>query len=404
MGKATRKSEVVNVSQQAEQPQHADHHVAPTDGTEKRSRKFPLTLHRTGQYCKKIRGKVYYFGKDKREALRQYHLHASALHAGRGKQPDPDTALTIKDLCNLYLDYQNKQLAGKQIRWAHFCDQKRYLAVFLAYIGPDTPVGDVITLTLQNFRSKLIDDGLAADTINNRLRAIRAVYNWARDNEILEKTPNLRAIKGMKVKSVERQTFTPEQIRAIIALAGAQMRAMILLGLNCGFGCTDCAEMRWDHLNLDERRVHYPRGKTEVERHLSLWPETVEALKAVPRRGELVFYTKYGNPWVQKDTPGKYPDRALSKEFKKLLRKAKTATEKGTGFYSLRRTAATIAAQTGDAFAVQGILAHTDLTMASKYVQRQKLTRQTEHAIEHTREWLGLNGATPEQSNPAPGE
>jgi len=34
-----------------------------------RSDKFPLTLHPTGQYCKKVKGKIYYFGSDRKEAL-----------------------------------------------------------------------------------------------------------------------------------------------------------------------------------------------------------------------------------------------------------------------------------------------------------------------------------------------
>jgi integrase len=184
---------------------------------------------------------------------------------------------------------------------------------------------------------------------------------------------------------VERQTFTPDEIRELFDHAGVQMRAMILLGLNCGFGCTDCAELRWDHLNLDESRVNFPRGKTGVQRNFTLWRETVEALRAVPVRGDLVFYTRQGHPWVRQTT-GKSPDSPLSKEFFKLMRKAKIATRKGTGFYSLRRTAATIAAETGDVFAVQGILGHADLKMASTYVQNT--TPQTDRAINHTHEWL----------------
>jgi hypothetical protein len=33
------------------------------------SDKFPLTLHPTGQYCKKIKGKIHYFGGDKKQAI-----------------------------------------------------------------------------------------------------------------------------------------------------------------------------------------------------------------------------------------------------------------------------------------------------------------------------------------------
>ena len=33
----------------------------PNNRRKTRSDKFPLTLHKTGQYCKKIKGRLYYF-------------------------------------------------------------------------------------------------------------------------------------------------------------------------------------------------------------------------------------------------------------------------------------------------------------------------------------------------------
>ncbi len=44
-----------------------------------RSDKFPLTFHPTGQYCKKVKGKMYYFGSDKKEALQRYLDQATYL-------------------------------------------------------------------------------------------------------------------------------------------------------------------------------------------------------------------------------------------------------------------------------------------------------------------------------------
>ena len=50
-----------------------------------RSDKFPLTLHPTGQYCKKIKGKLYYFGSAKKKALENY-LEQAILHIGKGSK------------------------------------------------------------------------------------------------------------------------------------------------------------------------------------------------------------------------------------------------------------------------------------------------------------------------------
>jgi len=64
---------------------------------------------------------------------------------------------------------------------------------------------------------------------------------------------------------------------------------------------------------------------------------------------------------------------------------------KGTGFYTLQRTAATIAARSGDPFAVQRLLGHANLKMATRYVQ--DVSKQTDRVIENSREYV-IQGKT----------
>jgi len=58
----------------------------------------------------------------------------------------------------------------------------------------------------------------------------------------------------------------------------------------------------------------------------------------------------------------------------------------GAGFYVLRRMAATMAARPGDPFAVQRLLGHADLTMATRYVQ--DVSKQTDRVIENSRKYV----------------
>ena len=70
-----------------------------------RSDKSPFTLHLTGQYCKKIKGKLYYFGTDKTKALQQYLEQATYLHSGKMTKPSSVNNMSSKTLCNLYLGF-----------------------------------------------------------------------------------------------------------------------------------------------------------------------------------------------------------------------------------------------------------------------------------------------------------
>jgi len=370
-----------------------------TNKRKTRSDKFPLTLHKTGQFCKKIKGKLYYFGIDKKLALQRYLEQASYLHSGKVIPPDKeDNDLSIRYLCNLYLEHQQSKAETGQIKTRHIYDQTLLLRDFVKFVGPNRITADISTMDIQNYIRKQISAKKSANTINNKIAAIKAMYNWALDNEVIGNSPNLKVINKITKIKQEKLTFTMEQIQKILKVADIQMKAMILLGLNCGFGCTDCSELKWCNINFDNSRIFYPRGKTGISRNLVLWPETVEALKDIPKNGELIFHTARGNSWVRAiEGFDKYGNKkftkedAVSKQFSKLLKKADIKTEKGMGFYTLRRTAATLAARSGDPFAVQKLLGHADLKMASVYVQ--DVSEQTDRVINNTRKLILQDGS-----------
>jgi len=362
----------------------------PNSKRKTRSDKFPLTLHPTGQFCKKIKGKLHYFGTDKQQALQRYLEQAADLHAGRRPKSNSSGRFTLKTLCNLYLEHQEARVLAGEIKLRQLYDQTLLLRGFVKYFGPNQMVSDVSTVDLQNFRAALIKKGKST---NNYISAIKAMYNWAADNEVIDTIPNLKAIKKVPKTKGKKPILTPTQIKKLLEYANPQMKAMIWMGLNCGFGCTDCAELLWENLDLNTGRVNFARTKTGMGRNLPLWKETVKCLKAIPRINKRVLNTNQGDKWVcvkqKRATDGTIKlisYNGISTEFSKLLKKAGIKTEKGTGFYTLRRTAATLAAKSGDPFAVQRLLGHADLRMATTYVQ--DISEQTDRVINNSRQFI----------------
>jgi hypothetical protein len=54
-----------------------------------------------------------------------------------------------------------------------------------------------------------------------------------------------RAKQGLRL-------FSAEEIRRLLANAETQMKAMVFLGINAGFGNADCGHLPLSALNLDE--------------------------------------------------------------------------------------------------------------------------------------------------------
>jgi integrase len=193
-----------------------------------------------------------------------------------------------------------------------------------------------------------------------------------------------------------------------------QLKAMILLGVNCGFGNNDCATLPIAALDLDGGWIVFPRPKTGIERRCPLWPETAQAIRGVIEKrkaphdsahDELLFLTKYRRPWF---TEGR-PSSALSYEFRKLLQRIDSKTAKaaeesseeapakiygpGKSFYTLRHCFQTVSDELGDYIATKRIMGHADGSISDSYRERfpdERLRKVTDHV--HT--WLfGKGGA-----------
>ena len=101
-----------------------------------RSDKFPLTLHSTGQYCKKIKGKMYYFGSDKKQALERYLDQATYLHGGRNLiQKASNGDMILKELRDLYLQYQHSKVLANNLSPKHHNDQISSLNKLMSFLG-----------------------------------------------------------------------------------------------------------------------------------------------------------------------------------------------------------------------------------------------------------------------------
>jgi integrase len=194
------------------------------------------------------------------------------------------------------------------------------------------------------------------------------------------------------------------------------MKAMILLGINCGYGNQDCSLLAHDYLDLKAGWVRFPRPKTGAQRRAKLWPETVAALReAIAQRpkppdgvlAERVFITLKGNGFeARTKTPAEgdgeklagYEDNPISKQFSKLL-DSLNMRRHGNGFYSLRRMFETIGGGCLDRVAVSFIMGHIADSGDMSAIYRQRIDDSRLEAVaKHVHAWL----FPPKKNKPRP--
>ncbi|MCK6477200.1 MAG: hypothetical protein L6Q35_10255 [Phycisphaerales bacterium] len=347
----------------------------------------------------------------------------SALRPGSTGVPSPVTGVsaevrermdtvTLRELVNRFLTAKQRRVETGEMRARSLQDYFYSASLMIEALGKDRRVDDITQNDFGRLRSHLAE-GRGPIALGIHIQKVRSIFKFGFDSGLLDRPvrfgpefdkPTRTAIRHARNARPARM-FEPAEIKTILASAGVQMRAMVLLGLNAGMGNNDVASLPKAALNLDAAVLEFPRPKTAIPRRAALWPETVGALRQAlkvrpepkePEAQPLVFVTKYGKAWVRTRAPGaraKVKSAAVSVdsinlEFGKLIRELGLA-RLGRSFYALRHTFRTIADEVGDRPAVDLVMGHQDGgDIATHYVERISDDRLRKVA-DYVRAWLG---------------
>jgi len=194
----------------------------------------------------------------------------------------PATVEITKGFLNDLLKHSiSQELAGQNFE--KFCDEwldskkdarataestlKRYRPViqgFLAHLGEkrrQASVASISAIEIQRFRNSEIQAGKSPTTTNFAIRVLRGLFNTARDQEIIPTNP-AKAVQLLPEESEDRVPFDENQVKALLARAGLEWKGMILFGYHCGIRLTDAANLTWENIDDDCRKLTFRARKT----------------------------------------------------------------------------------------------------------------------------------------------
>jgi integrase len=358
---------------------------------------FPLGASTAGWWVKRIRGKLHYFGPwykvrngqierlpddGWQAALELYNAQKEDLHAGRIPRVKKigGEGLTVGELRGRFLTAKSRALDAGEITRSTYFEYRQIADLLMAAFGEKRPVDDLAADDFSALRADLAKRW-GPIRLGNGIVRVKSIFKYAFEQGLIDKPmrygaefkpPSASVKRRHRAKNGERM-IEADEIRRLLDAADPALRAMVLLGVNCGFNNKDCADLPLKALDLKAGWLDFPRPKTGVKRRCPLWPETVEALRAAtaarpePREPDaepLVFVTTRGRPWLSHGQAN--PVSVTARD----AMKAVGIHHEGIGFATLRHVFRTVADGCRDQVAINHIMGHSDPTMGAVYRER----------------------------------
>jgi Phage integrase, N-terminal SAM-like domain len=221
---------------------------------------FPLFANLNGQWCRKVKGKPYYFGKwaddlKGERALVDWNARQAAIMAGTDNlrvAPVTD-GMTLVELMGRFLKALRTAMLSGDLSKTTYGDYLRELPVFVESVGESAIVAGLSPSHFGAYADKLIKRKLGRHTRKRIISYIKAMFNWGAENGyfpaptfgtafvVPDTSPD--AMRQAKARAglpdYSERIVTGEEIDKLVESATPLFKGIILLSVNCGLGPAD---------------------------------------------------------------------------------------------------------------------------------------------------------------------
>lgn len=255
---------------------------------------------------------------------------------------------------------------------------------FAETVGESLPIHRVTVKDLQEY---CLNPGLANASKKNYLRHLKAFFNWAVKEELIQKNPcnevmvpkvkenvvdkiiDESQLKHMLItfKKIQREKRAQGELKNVMAKK-LWFRPLMTMAFYTGMRRKEIINLDWSHVKLEERFLRVTDTKNGQERTVPIFDPLYKILKVwhrhqgSPGHG-LVF------PHPRSTNRHKFPllGNHISKTFNDFAKKA--GIKKTANFHGLRHSCATFLLRKGfNVIEVKNMLGHRSLEVTNRYV------------------------------------
>lgn len=280
-----------------------------------RKNQIPSYLHhkKTGQAFVKLNGRFHYLGEWGSESSKVEYERLITQWLANGRVLPDREPISVGEILLAYIDFakgyyrKNGELSKE---FAAMKDALRPVRRLFAH----SLAQDFGPLSLKAVQERMVADGLARTTVNNRIARVKRVFKWATERELVPPSVfhGLQSVAGLRrgrTRAPEPEPIRPvafEHVEAVIPHVSPPVAAMIRLQWLTGMRPGEVVLMRGDDIDQSGSVwVYRPaRHKTEhhgIERCVALGPKAQAIL--IPWLGRLpddeyLFSPKEAATWA----------------------------------------------------------------------------------------------------------